>query len=86
MGKLAECGRKVDDLPFNDLPFDDLPFEGLPFDGADAAVAGVNEIEIELQPIGRRQIGSQPALIAPAIGGRCVLALGLTLKWDGDRK
>jgi hypothetical protein len=48
VGKLAECGRKVDDPPFNDLPFDDLPFEGLPFDGADAAVAGVNEIEIEL--------------------------------------
>jgi hypothetical protein len=38
-----------------------------PFDGTDAAVANLNEVEIELQPAGSLQKGSQSTLIAPEV-------------------
>jgi len=38
-----------------------------PFDGTDAAVADLNEVEIELQPAGRLQAGPQSTLIAPEV-------------------
>jgi len=38
-----------------------------PFDGTDAAVADVKEVEIELQPAGRLQQGSEKTLVAPAV-------------------
>src|ERR1700688_414360 len=36
-----------------------------PFDGTDAAVADLNQVEIELQPAGGRQEGPQSTLVAP---------------------
>ena len=36
-----------------------------PFDGTDAAVADVNETEVELQPFGYERIGSQSSAVAP---------------------
>jgi hypothetical protein len=38
-----------------------------PFDGTDAAVADVNETEIELQPFGYQRMGSQSAAVAPFV-------------------
>jgi hypothetical protein len=38
-----------------------------PFEGTDAAVAGVNEVEIEFQPLGWRRDDQQRALVAPAV-------------------
>jgi hypothetical protein len=52
-----------------------------PFDGTDAAVAGLNEIEIELQPMGWQRIGSPSALIAPQV----VFNYGFAERWgDAD--
>jgi hypothetical protein len=45
-----------------------------PFDGTDAAVAEPGQLEIELEPVGRLQQGSQRFLVAPAT----VLNFGLT--------
>jgi hypothetical protein len=49
-----------------------------PFDGTDAAVAALNEIEIELEPVGRLQIGSQSSLIAPGV----VFNYGFAERWE----
>jgi hypothetical protein len=49
-----------------------------PFDGTDAAVANLNEVEIELQPVGRLQTGSQSSLIAPAV----VYNYGFAERWE----
>jgi hypothetical protein len=49
-----------------------------PFDGTDAAVAALNEVEIELQPVGRLQTGSQSTLIAPAV----VYNYGFAERWE----
>jgi hypothetical protein len=49
-----------------------------PFDGTDAAVAGVNEVEIELEPVGRLQTGSQSTLIAPGV----VYNYGFAERWE----
>ncbi|MEA2831575.1 MAG: hypothetical protein QOF22_2323 [Bradyrhizobium sp.] len=49
-----------------------------PFDGTDAAVAGLNEVEIELQPVGRVQAGPQSTLIAPAV----VYNYGFAERWE----
>jgi opacity protein-like surface antigen len=44
-----------------------LAFAYRPFDGTDAAVADLNEIEIEFQPFGSQQDASQKTLIAPGV-------------------
>jgi hypothetical protein len=49
-----------------------------PFDGTDAAVADVNETEIELQPAGWQRTGSQSTLIAPEI----VFNYGFAERWE----
>jgi hypothetical protein len=49
-----------------------------PFDGTDAAVANLNEVEIELQPAGRLQTGSQSTLIAPEV----VYNYGFADRWE----
>jgi hypothetical protein len=49
-----------------------------PFDGTDAAVANLNEVEIELQPVGRMQAGPQSTLIAPAV----VYNYGFAERWE----
>jgi hypothetical protein len=49
-----------------------------PFDGTDAAVANLNEVEIELQPAGRLQAGPQSTLIAPAV----VYNYGFAERWE----
>jgi hypothetical protein len=49
-----------------------------PFDGTDAAVAGVNEIEVELQPAGHLQVGPQSTLIAPEV----VYNYGFAERWE----
>jgi hypothetical protein len=49
-----------------------------PFDGTDAAVAALNEFEIELEPIGRLQTGSQSSLIAPGV----VINYGFAERWE----
>jgi hypothetical protein len=49
-----------------------------PFDGTDAAVAGLNEVEIELQPAGRLQAGPQSTLIAPEV----VYNYGFAERWE----
>ena len=49
-----------------------------PFDGTDAAVAAPGELEIEHQPVGHLQPGSEKTLIAPAT----VLNFGLTEGWE----
>jgi hypothetical protein len=49
-----------------------------PFDGTDAAVAGVNEVEIELQPAGGRQMGPQSTLVAPEV----VFNYGFAERWE----
>jgi hypothetical protein len=49
-----------------------------PFDGTDAGVANLNEIEIELQPVGGMQAGPQSTLIAPAV----VYNYGFAERWE----
>jgi hypothetical protein len=49
-----------------------------PFDGTDAAVAGVNETEIELQPFGYQRTGSQSTAIAPFV----VYNYGFADRWE----
>jgi hypothetical protein len=49
-----------------------------PFDGTDAAVADVNEVEVELQPLGEQWGGSQTALIAPGV----VFNYGFAEHWE----
>jgi hypothetical protein len=49
-----------------------------PFDGTDAAVADLNQVEIELQPAGRLQAGPQSTLIAPAV----VYNYGFAERWE----
>jgi hypothetical protein len=49
-----------------------------PFDGTDAAVAGLNEIEIELEPVGWQRTGLQSTLIAPQV----VFNYGFAERWE----
>ncbi len=49
-----------------------------PFDGTDAAVAGVNEVEVELQPAGLLRAGPQSALVAPFV----VYNYGFAERWE----
>jgi hypothetical protein len=49
-----------------------------PFDGTDAAVADLNEIEIELQPFGRLREPGQTTLIGP----ETVFNYGLAENWE----
>jgi hypothetical protein len=49
-----------------------------PFDGTDAAVADVNETEIELQPFGWQRTGSQSAAVAPFV----VYNYGFADRWE----
>jgi hypothetical protein len=49
-----------------------------PFDGTDAAVAGLNEVEVELQPAGHLQTGPQSTLVAPAV----VYNYGFAERWE----
>jgi len=49
-----------------------------PFDGTDAAVADVNETEIELQPAGWRRTGPASTLIAPEV----VYNYGFAERWE----
>jgi hypothetical protein len=49
-----------------------------PFDGTDAAVADLNQVEIELQPAGRLQTGPQSTLIAPEV----VYNYGFAERWE----
>jgi hypothetical protein len=49
-----------------------------PFDGTDAAVADVNEVEIELGPLGWRKDNSQTTLIAPAF----IYNYGFAERWE----
>jgi hypothetical protein len=49
-----------------------------PFDGTDAAVADVNETEVELQPFGAERIGSQTSAIAPFV----VYNYGFADRWE----
>lgn len=49
-----------------------------PFDGTDAAVAALNEVEVELEPVGRLQTGSQSTLIAPGV----VYNWGFAERWE----
>jgi hypothetical protein len=49
-----------------------------PFDGTDAAVADLNEIEIELMPFGWQRDGQQTSLTAPEI----VFNYGFAERWE----
>lgn len=49
-----------------------------PFDGTDAAVAGVDEIEVELQPFGYERMGSQANAVAPFV----VFNYGFADRWE----
>jgi hypothetical protein len=49
-----------------------------PFDGTDAAVVGLNESEVELQPFGAERIGSQTTAIAPFV----VYNYGFADRWE----
>lgn len=49
-----------------------------PFDGTDAAVADVNETEVELQPLGWERIGRQSDLVAPFL----VYNYGFAERWE----
>jgi hypothetical protein len=49
-----------------------------PFDGTDASVAALNEIEIELEPVGWLRTGSQSSLIAPGV----VFNYGFAERWE----
>jgi hypothetical protein len=49
-----------------------------PFDGTDASVAALNEVEIELEPVGWLRAGSQSSLITPAV----VYNYGFAERWE----
>jgi len=49
-----------------------------PFDGTDAAVADVNETEVELQPFGYQKTGSQSTAVAPFV----VYNYGFADRWE----
>lgn len=49
-----------------------------PFDGTDAAVADVNETEIELQPYGYQRSGTQSSAVAPFV----VYNYGFAERWE----
>jgi hypothetical protein len=49
-----------------------------PFDGSDAAVADLDEVEIEFQPAGRLREGAERSLIAPAT----VINYGFAKNWE----
>jgi hypothetical protein len=49
-----------------------------PFDGTDAAVAGLNEIEVELEPVGWLRMGPQSNLVAPDV----VFNYGFAERWE----
>ena len=49
-----------------------------PFDGTDAAVADVNETEIELQPFGYQRTGTQSSAVAPFV----VYNYGFAERWE----
>ena len=49
-----------------------------PFDGTDAAVAGLNEIEVELEPVGWLRRGPQSNLVAPDV----VFNYGFAERWE----
>src|ERR1700729_1939494 len=49
-----------------------------PFDGTDAAVADLNQVEIELQPAGHLQTGPQSTLVAPEV----VYNYGFAERWE----
>jgi hypothetical protein len=49
-----------------------------PFDGTDAGVADLNEVEIELQPVGSIKTGSQSSLVAPGV----VYNYGFAERWE----
>jgi len=54
-----------------------------PFDGTDAAVTGPGQAEVELQPAGRLQEGSQSFLVAPGIVINFGVVKGLELVFEG---
>jgi hypothetical protein len=54
-----------------------------PFDGTDAAVTEPGKAEVELQPAGRLQEGSQSFLVAPGIVINFGLVKGLELVFEG---
>lgn len=49
-----------------------------PFDGTDAAVAGLNEVEVELEPVGWLRTGPQSSLVAPGV----VFNYGFAERWE----
>ena len=49
-----------------------------PFDGTDAAVAGLNEFETELEPVGWLRTGAQSSLVAPNV----VFNYGFADRWE----
>ena len=49
-----------------------------PFDGTDAAVAGLNEVEIELEPVGWLRTGPQSSLVTPDM----VFNYGFAERWE----
>jgi hypothetical protein len=49
-----------------------------PFDGTDAAVADVNETEVELQPFGYQRTGAQSTAVAPFV----VYNYGFAERWE----
>jgi hypothetical protein len=49
-----------------------------PFDGTDAAVAGLGELELELEPAGLLRQGAERTLIAPA----AILSVGVAEAWE----
>jgi len=54
-----------------------------PFDGTDAAVAEPGQVEVELQPAGRLQEGSQSFLVAPGMVVNFGLTKGLEAVFEG---
>jgi len=61
----------------------DPAFAYRPFDGTDAAVAEPAQVEVELQPAGRLQEGSQSFLVAPGIVINFGLIKGLEAVFEG---
>src|SRR5215471_576101 len=54
-----------------------------PFDGTDAAVTDPGQVEVELQPAGRLQEGSQSFLVAPGLVVNFGLTKGLEAVFEG---
>src|SRR5215467_3847179 len=54
-----------------------------PFDGTDAAVTEPEKAEVELQPAGRLQEGSQSFLVAPGVVINFGVVKGLELVFEG---